>query len=371
LKRAPERAATTRAVRAAVPRKAGAPLSIERLELEAPPEDEVLVRIVAAGICRTDIDLCAEHGAAEEPVMLGHEGAGVVEQAGKRVKKVRRGDHVVLSFQSCGRCSACRRGRFAHCARLYQANFGFRRLDGSNALASSGVGGHFFGQFSFATFALATERNLVKVPRALPLELLAPLGCGLQTGAGTVLNTLRVRKGASVAVFGSDAVGVAAVMAARIAGASPIIAVDVVAARLALALELGPTHALDNRRGRLAARIAAITGGGVDYVLEITGAPRMRRIGAAVLASRGTLALVARPDGNASLPGRRTRVSVIQGDSVPQRFIPKLIALWRSGRFPIERLVRPYAFAAINRAIADARRGRTIQPMLRMRAKGV
>jgi len=368
LKRAPERAATTRAIRAAVLRKAGGPLRIERLELEAPREDEVLVRIVAAGICRTDIDLCDEHGAAEEPVVLGHEGAGIVEQAGKRVKKVRRGDHVVLSFQSCGRCSACRGGRPAHCARLYQANFGFRRLDGSNALASSGVGGHFFGQSSFATYALATERNLVKVPKDLPLELLAPLGCGLQTGAGTVLNTLRVRKGASVAVFGSGAVGLAAVMAARIAGARPIIAVDVVAARLALALELGATHALDNRRGRLAARIAAITGGGVDYVLEITGAPAMERIGAALLNPRGTLALVARPDGNASLPGRRRRVSVIQGDSVPQRFIPRLIALWRSGRFPIERLVRPYPFGAINRAIADARRGRTIKPVLRMSA---
>lgn len=368
MKRGSENAAPRRTIRAAVLRAPRRPLRVERLELEAPREDEVLVRIVATGICRTDVDLCDEWRAADGPVVLGHEGAGVVEQTGRRVRKVRKGDHVVLSFQSCGRCAACRRGRPAHCARLYEANFGFRRLDGSNALEASGVGGHFFGQSSFATYALATERNVVRVPKDLPLELLGPLGCGLQTGAGTVLNTLRVRKGESVAVLGTGAVGLAAVMAARIAGAKPIIAVDVRPARLALALELGATHALDNRRGRLVARVRAITGGGVDYVLEITGEPAMERVGAVLLNPHGTLALIARPDGNAPLPGRRRRVSVIQGDSVPQRFIPKLIALWRAGRFPLERLVKPYAFGAINRAMADVRHGRTIKPVLRIGA---
>ncbi|MDA8107189.1 MAG: zinc-binding dehydrogenase, partial [Betaproteobacteria bacterium] len=186
------------------------------------------------------------------------------------------------------------------------------------------------------------------------------------TGAGTVLNTLRVPKGASVAVFGTGGVGLAAVMAARIAGASPIVAVDVVPARLALARELGATHALDNRRGERAARVATIAPRGVDSVLEITGEPAMERIGAAVLAPRGTLALVARPNRNARLPGGRRRMSVIQGDSLPQRFIPRLVALWRSDRFPIERLVRIYPFGAINRAMADVRRGRTIKPVLRM-----
>lgn len=364
-----DRPTECRHIRAAVLRAAHAPLELERLELEPPREDEVLVRIVAAGICRTDIDLCAEHAKRDGPVVLGHEGAGVVEQMGARVKRVRRGDHVVLSYASCGRCHACRSGHPAHCAHFYEANFGFRRLDGSNALAASGVGGHFFGQSSFATCALTNERNVVKVPTDLPLALLAPLGCGMQTGAGTVLNTLCVRKEASLAVFGAGAVGLAAVMAARAVRAEPIVAVDRVAARLALALELGATHVLDTRRGRLLPRVAAIAEHGLDYVLETTGDPRLEGIGAELLAPRGTLAMIARPDGNRQLPGRRKIVSVIQGDAVPQRFIPRMIALYRAGRFPLERLVRTYPFSAINRAIADAERGRTIKPVLLMNGR--
>jgi aryl-alcohol dehydrogenase len=131
-------------------------------------------------------------------------------------------DHVVLSYQSCGRCRQCRSGHPTSCERFREANFGFERLDGSNAMHRSGVRGHFFGQSSFATHALATKRNLVKVPKDLPLEMLAPLGCGMQTGAGTVMNSLAVSKGASIVIFGTGAVGLAAVMAARIVGAHPI-----------------------------------------------------------------------------------------------------------------------------------------------------
>jgi aryl-alcohol dehydrogenase len=175
-------------IQAAVLRKKGGPLKIESLELEGPRDDEVLVRLVASGICHTDIDLSDNWDSADTPVVLGHEGAGVVEQVGKRVNNVTRGDHVVLSYQSCGHCRQCRSGHPTDCERFYEANFGFERLDGSNAMQRSGVRGHFFGQSSFATHALATKRNLVKVSKNLPLEMLAPLGCGLQTGAGTVMN---------------------------------------------------------------------------------------------------------------------------------------------------------------------------------------
>ena len=155
-------------IQAAVLRKRGGPLKIESLELEGPRDDEVLVRIVASGICHTDIGFCDDWDKADGPVVLGHEGAGVVEQIGKSVKGVKCGDHVVLSYQSCGHCRQCRRGHPTDCEHFYEANFGFARLDGSNALHRSGVRGHFFGQSSFATHALATERNLVKVPKDLP-----------------------------------------------------------------------------------------------------------------------------------------------------------------------------------------------------------
>jgi len=352
-------------IKAAVLRKKGGPLKIESLEMEGPRENEVLVRIVASGICHTDIDFVEDWDEADTPVVLGHEGAGVVEQVGRNVKRVKRGDHVVLSYQSCGKCRQCKSGRPAHCKQFWEANFGFKRLDGSNALLRSEVRGHFFGQSSFATHVLATERNLVRVPKDLPLHLLAPLGCGLQTGAGTVMNSLKVSKGKSIAIFGTGAVGIAAVTAARIVGAYPIIGVDIVPMRLQLALELGATHVIDNRNNKIASRIFDITGNGVDYVVETTALPKMHQLAIDVLNPHGIVALLTGEDGVDLSEGRKT-LGIIQGDAVPQRFIPKLIDLYRAGKFPFHRLVKFYGFGEINRAIADAKRGVTIKPVLRI-----
>jgi aryl-alcohol dehydrogenase len=354
-----------RRIQAAVLRRKGGPLRIESLDLEGPREDEVLVRLAASGICRTDIDFCDHWYQGGEALVLGHEGAGVVEAVGRRVRGVAVGEPVVLSYQSCGRCPPCRDGRPTACERFDAANFGFARLDGSNALHRSGVHGHFFGQSSFATHALATERNLVRVPADLPLELLAPLGCGLQTGAGTVLNSLAVPPGASLAVFGTGAVGLAAVMAARIAGARPIIGVDIHPERLRLALELGAGHAIDSRREDVAAGLAAITGGGLDFVVETTGTPAMHRLAVAVLNSGGTVALMTGESGAELSEGRRT-LGIIQGDAVPQDFIPRLIELYRAGKFPYHPLLKFYDFGDINRAMDDVRCGKTIKAVLRM-----
>jgi len=353
-------------ISAAVLREKGGPLHLESLRMEGPREDEVLVRLVASGICRTDIDFCDHWYDGSEALVLGHEGAGIVEQAGRRVKGIERGDHVVLSYQSCGRCPACRKGRPTDCERFWEANFGFARLDGSNAYARSGVRGHFFGQSSFATHTLATERNLVKVANDLPLELLAPLGCGLQTGAGTVLNSLAVRARQSIAIFGSGTVGLAAAMAAHLAGAAPIIAVDIVPSRLTLALELGASHAIDNRKTDLARSITECTGSGVDFVVETTGSAAMQRLAIDVLNPKGTVALLTGEDGTDDLPEGRRTVGIIQGDAVPQHFIPKLIELYRAGKFPFDRLVKFYDFPDINRAMDASRRGETIKPVLRM-----
>ncbi len=352
-------------IKAAVLRKKGGPLKIESLELEAQRDDEILVRLVGSGICRTDIDFCDDWDEVDGAVVLGHEGAGVVERVGKSIRGFKAGDHVVLSYQSCGSCRPCRSGHPARCKHFYEANFGFQRLDGSNALGRSGVRGHFFGQSSFATHCLATERNLVKVSKDLPLQLLSPLGCGLQTGAGTVMNSLKVSKAASIAVFGTGAVGLAAVMAARLVGARPIIGVDIRPRRLKLGMQLGATHVIDSRRQDVTACVADVTGSGVDYVVETTGIPEMHQLAVQVLNPRGVVALLTGESGT-TLPGGRKTLGIIQGDAVPQYFIPKLIELYLAGKFPFDRLVKFYDFRDINRAIGDAKRGDTIKPVLRI-----
>ena len=260
-----------RKIQAAVVRKQDGPLNIETLQIENPRDTEVLIRTVATGVCHTDISMIHHWEATDCPQVLGHEGAGIVELTGKKVKVLRPGDHVVLSYQSCGTCRPCKSGRPARCRRFYELNFGFHRLDGSNALAQSGVSGHFFGQSSFASHMLATERNSVKVPKKLPLKIMAPLGCGIQAGAGTVMNTLHVQKGQGVAVFGTGAVGLAAVMTARIAGAHPVIGVDLTPSRLKLALELGASHVINSRKTDVLSAMNKMNAGGVDYVLETTG----------------------------------------------------------------------------------------------------
>lgn len=341
------------------------PFRIEQVELDGPREDEVLVQMVGVGICHTDID-CSEGAGGSEPLILGHEGAGIVEEVGKRVKGFRRGDHVVLSYQSCGRCPACRRGRQAHCDHFFELNFSGQRLDGTNAFHRSGVRGHFFGQSSFATYALVTERNMVRVPKSIPLAQLGPLGCGLQTGAGTVINSLRVRSQSSLAIFGTGSVGLAAVMAAHFLKAKTIIAVDVQPKRLKLALELGATHAINGRRQNVAAAIREIVPEGVDFALEITGSDEVLHTAVEVLSPRGSIAMIANPSEYSGILKRGQKmVSIIQGDAVPQKFIPKLIKLFRGGKFPFDRLIRFYDFRDINRAVADAKRGRVIKPVLR------
>jgi aryl-alcohol dehydrogenase len=362
-------------IRAAVIETRSGPFVLDELELGDPRPDEVLVRMIAAGICQTDLHMRDQGAPVPLPVVAGHEGAGVVERVGDDVRTLSPGDHVVLSYPYCGHCRTCLTAAYSYCEHGFALSFGGARLDGTSALSRNGtpVHGHIFQQSSFATYSLATERNAVKVPADAPLELLGPLGCGFQTGAGSVLNALRVPAEASIAIFGTGSVGLAAVMAARIAGAAPIIAVDVNQDRLALAAELGATHTVNPRSEDVAARIADITRLGVDYVLEITAHPAMLTLALEVLALKGTAALVGgAPDGtraeidmNTLLNGRTVR-GIVQGDAVEKLFIPKLIELHRAGRMPFQRLVDYYAFDDINQAVADMEAGKVIKPVLRI-----
>jgi aryl-alcohol dehydrogenase len=353
-------------IQAAVLRNRGGPYEIETVELEGPRDNEVLVRNVASGICHTDISVGESRGSAAKPLVLGHEGAGIVVEVGKKVKSVQPGDHVVLSYAYCADCQGCRSGHPWTCQHFFELNFGFRRLDGSNAWQRSNVYGHFFGQSSFSTHSVVSETNITRVSPDLSLEILAPLGCGIMTGSGVVMNLFNVPKGASIAVFGVGAVGLAAVMAARIVGAGPIIGVDIHSARLELARALGATHVINNRQADVASAIASITGSGVDFLLETSGNSTMDRIASEVLNPRGIMANAAGSPAQDKLSGEKKRVRVTMGSSIPQTFIPRLIDYYQAGLFPFDRLEKFYDFNQINQAIADSVSGATLKPVLRI-----
>lgn len=280
-----------RQIKAATIRQKGGPFQIENLMLDEPRPDEVLVKVMATGMCHTDMVARDQLYEVPIPIVLGHEGAGIVEQIGSSVKKLAIGDHVVLTYMWCGHCGPCLRGDLTYCENFYPLNFGGAREDGSTSTFETvgeheahethnhgrHIHDHFFGQSTFGTYALANERNAVKVPKEAPLELLGPLGCGIQTGAGAVMNALKVRPGSNFATFGGGAVGLSAVMAARVAGATTIVAADVVPSRLKLARELGATHTVNSRETDPVASVREITGGGADFTLESNGRPEVLR----------------------------------------------------------------------------------------------
>ena len=238
-------------IKAAVVFEKSGKFSIEELQLSDPNDDEVLVRIVGTGICHTDI--AGQHQylpippERAFPSVFGHEGAGVVESVGARVTKVKPGDHVALSWNFCGACPACKSGNEPYCQDLFLYNFNGARPDGTPTLRKGNqvIHGAFFSQSSLADFALANERSIVKVRKDVPVEILGPLGCGIRTGAGAVMNTLRPNPGASIAIFGVGPVGMSAVLAAVVCGCTTIIAVDIIADRLEKAKEFGATHIIN------------------------------------------------------------------------------------------------------------------------------
>ena len=359
-------------IQAAVLRGGDKPYSLERLELAGPGVGEILVRVVGTGMCHTDMIPRAPEFAALAPLPLvtGHEGAGVVEAIGPGTAGIAVGDHVVLSFDSCGVCTSCRGGHPAYCETFLPRNLSGRHLDGSSPAtdeAGKPVGARWFGQSSFATHAVATPRNAVVVDGSLPLELLGPLGCGIQTGAGSVLVAMGVRAGTAIAIYGAGAVGLAAVMAARVAGATTIIAVDLHPARLELARELGATHTIDGKTDA-GQQILAATGG-LDYAFDTTGIPAVITGAITALRPLGVCGLVAVRGADLVLPPLtlelgRIVMGIIEGDVIPQRFIPQMIALWQQGRFPFDRLIRKFPIAQIDEAERASLAGEVVKPVL-------
>lgn len=355
-----------------------APFRWEKLTVDEPGPGEAVVRIVATGLCHTDLNTQAGNMPLPLPGVLGHEGAGIVTKIGAGVENVAVGDHVVIGWPFCGKCRNCIRGEHRYCLHTGELLTGGHRFEGPHAGESaytrkdgSSVSGHFFGQSSFADYSLVTASQLVVVDESAPLELVGPLACGITTGAGSVFNTANPGPGESVVVYGVGAVGLGAIMAARNSAAATIIAVDLHDSRLELAQRYGATHTINSGKEDSLERIREITGGAADYAIECTGVIAVLEEAIEAIGMLGTCILIggAPTDARFSADHMRTLfgkriVGTLGGSRTSQEMIPALLALWKAGRFPFDELVRTYPMAEIEQAIRDTHSGEVIKPVL-------
>lgn len=359
-------------IKAAVTPSQGAHFVFNEVTLDEPKSNELKVKIVATGVCHTDA-VARDLGLTPYPAVFGHEGAGIVTEIGSEVTGFEIGNHVVMSFAHCGRCENCLTGHPTVCSDFNKLNFGGKMEDGTSRLHKDGKDySNFFGQSSFGNHAIVHSRNAVKVDKSVDLALLGPLGCGIQTGAGTVLNRLKPEFGSSIAIYGCGAVGLSAVMAAKIIGSRHIIAVDVHDSRLELAKKLGATHAFNGSKVDVVKEIKALTNGGPLYAVETTGVPKVVKQCLNALRPLGQAAIVGiTPEmkldvHNDLMAEGKSMIGVIEGDSVPRVFIPKLIDYYKAGKFPFDQLIRFYEFKDIEKAFEDSKTGATIKPILKL-----
>ncbi len=365
-------------IQAAVANDCDGAFVTQALSLRAPAKSELRVKIVATSVCHTDL-MTKSKSLCNFPIVLGHEGVGVVDAVGSDVEGFSIGDHVVLSYDFCDHCAQCKAHKPSYCDEHGSLNFAGVRPDGNTTHRDSDKEyyGSFFQQSSFATYALTHATNTVKVDKSLPLTTLAPLGCGVQTGAGTVFNTLAVEAGTSIAIFGCGCVGLSAVMAAKVAGAENIIAIDINRDRTAMAKELGATHSIDSGKpeasAKLVEQIKSISGaGGCHYAIDTSGIPAVLRQAFDCCRPMGVTAMIAPgvPGTEVSvemlglLPGKSLR-GVVQGDARSQEFIPQLIALWKAGQFPFDRLISFFeSIGSLETAITAMSNGTVIKPVV-------
>lgn len=361
-------------IKAAIALAPDQPFAIQDIHLDDPQDHEILVKIKGVGICHTD--LVAKAGVLPPPLpsILGHEGAGIVEKIGTKVTSLAVGDHVVLSFVSCRQCARCTSDSPAYCENFVPLNILGVRADGSHTAKSqdTGISAHFFGQSSFATYALTSESNTIKVDKDLPIELLGPLGCGIQTGAGSVIKAMACEEGSSLVIFGGGSVGLSALLGAMVQKCSTIILVEPMESRRQLALSLGATHVIDPSTEDTEAAIRDISEAGVNYGFDTTGISTVIETAIKILAPRGQLGLVGTVnpesplpsfDPNAILEGKTIR-GIVEGEVDPQVFIPQILKEYKQGNFPFDRLITTYPFEQINEAIEAQHRGDCVKPVL-------
>lgn len=361
-------------ITAAVVREKGKPFQFEEIDLKPPAEGEVLVKISASGVCHTDEVAQLQMIPVPLPAVLGHEGCGVVVEAGPGVTEFQKGDHVVFSFGYCGHCNSCMDGRPYACENFNAINFGGVMSDGTRRLSKDGEEiSSFFGQSSFATYSVVHKNSIIKVDNDIDLDILGPLGCGIQTGAGAVLNRLKPSAGTSLAVFGCGTVGMSAIMAANLCPCKYIIAVGGNEESLALARELGATHTINRKQCEdIPAEIRRITGGGADYAIDTSGASDFVKKALASVKFLGT-AVVLGVTGDLTINVQeelmgeaKSLVGIVEGDSNPKLFIPQLISYYKEGLFPFDKLIKVFEFDQINQAFQLSHSGKAIKALLKM-----
>jgi len=355
--------------KAAVLFEVGKRLEEHCVEVQSPRAGEVLVRMAAAGICHSDLHAMTGHLVASLPAILGHEGSGIVADVGPGVTSVKPGDHVIPLWRlSCGTCEYCSDGRPALCPEGTQIRMTGRLLDGSTRFTLDGQEiKHFAGVSSFAEYSVIPARAVLKIPEDFPLDRAALLGCAVITGVGAVFNCARVRPGSSVAVFGAGGIGLNVIQGAAIAGAEKIIAVDILPNKLEFARQFGATHTINGSTANAVEQIRALTDGkGVEYAFEAIGLPATMRQAYDSLRKRGMAVVVGVTPMTAevSVPvmslvyEERILTGSVYGSSRPSIDIPKLIALYRTGKLKLDELLtRRYPFAQINEAYDALERG--------------
>ncbi|MCM3127098.1 MULTISPECIES: NAD(P)-dependent alcohol dehydrogenase [unclassified Paenibacillus] len=360
-------------IKAAVLNGLHQPYEIEELELSEIRDDEVLVRIVASGMCHSDDVVRKGYTEYPMPIVLGHEGSGVVEQVGKNVVGYEPGDQVVISFGYCGHCDSCLTGLPASCDDWNHINFHGKRDDNTPYLikADGTPVTRFFGQSSFSTHTIVSPSSLTKVDKSVDLRLVGPLGCGFLTGSGTVFNGLKPEPGTTIAIFGTGAVGLAAMMAAKISGCTKVIAVDIHDHRLERAKELGATHAINSKNVDVKEAILELTNGkGVNYSVDTTGVNAVVRSSIEVLAVGGSVAPVAAGRDmeinttNDFTMQNRNLVGARMGKAVPQLSIRQMVEFYKAGNFAFDKLAKLYKFEDINLAAEESLSGQVIKPIL-------
>lgn len=351
----------------------GGDFSLEEVELDAPRADEVLVKVVATGVCHTDIHLKGFLPAEMFPNVFGHEGAGIVEAVGADVTGIAVGDHVVLSFRSCRACENCTNGLVGYCDSTLLLNYMGMRMDGTTTMNRDGgvVFGNFFGQSSMGMHAIAYADNCVVVDKSVDLTKVAPYGCGFQTGAGTVLNVLKPEPADSLVVYGVGAVGLAAIAAARHLRVGTVIAVDPLESRRDAAAKYGAVGVDPTAVEDVVAHVKELTGGlGATYAIDTTAISAVVKQAQQSLRVRGTLIALGLGaeeyaiDAIDLLQTGKVIKASIEGDSDPQEMIPRLIELNAAGEFDVDDLIATYPYTEINQAVADVLAGKVVKPVL-------
>lgn len=363
-------------MKAAVLHEPGAPLVVEDLSVSEPREGEVLVKVSAAGVCHSDYHYMLGELPCPTPIVLGHEGAGIVESVGPGVTRVQPGDAVVLMWRArCGSCAYCLSGRPALCevGRLGRERGGL--LDGTTRLSlGSREVHHFLGVSCFAEYCVVAEESLQVIPAGLPPEIGAMVGCAVITGLGAVLNVVGDAAGRSVLIVGAGGVGLSAVMGAKLAGADPIIVCDLEPEKLNLATELGATHVIDASVTGLLEAVLEISPAGVDWALEAVGLPATLEQAISCLAPGGTAVAIGLGSKDARLSvrinhlvqGDRGVRGSLYGSANTPLDVPRILNLYNSDRLPLARLLgKSYPLTAVNEAYEELASGAVGRAVIR------